>query len=235
MFSKRPEVDIVRSQQEIAYFLLHDPREAREWLKNNPELTAVLLASYQKYIHPLLEKESHLPDLFARFLAPIAPDSTVFCLGSGLGGELPFARSLVPSGRVIAFDNTHDQKIQANSVLLEAIARAEFYPRDLSAMSAKGLGEQFESPHLVICRHPDVDKHPFWIDRLTDWSRYVKENGGQLLVTAYDKLEQLAILGSLLDKEIVPSRIDIYTKGYTYKPSWSLRSFQSDNYVFVVG
>ena len=52
--------------------------------------------SKEQEIENLLEKESHLPDLFARFLAPIAPDSTVFCLGSGPGGELPFVRTLAP-------------------------------------------------------------------------------------------------------------------------------------------
>ena len=190
--------------------------------------------SKEQKIANLLEQESHLPDLFTRFLAPVAPDSTVFCLGSGPGGELPFVRALASSGRVIAFDNTHDQRIQANSVLLEAVARAEYYFLDLSLMNAEDLVVKFGSPQLIICRHPDVDEHPFWINHITNWSRYVKENGGQLLVTTYDKLEQLAILQSLLDKKIVPSRIDVYTKGYTYRPSWSLRSFQSDNYVFVV-
>ena len=190
--------------------------------------------SKEQEIENLLEKESHLPDLFARFLAPIAPDSTVFCRGSGPGGKLPFVRTLAPSGRVIAFDNTLDQKTQAHSVLLAAVARTQWYPLDLSVTSAEGLREQFGSPHLVICRHPDVHEHPFWINHLTDWSKYVKENEGQLLVTTYDKLEQLDILKSLLEKKIVPSRIDRYTKGYTYRPSWSLKSFQSDNFVFVV-
>lgn len=183
----------------------------------------------------LLSKESHLPDLFARFLLPIGPDCTVFCLGTGLGGELPCVRTLAPSGRVIAFDNTDDPRIQAMSARLVSESRAEFYPIDLSIKSIEELVGQFGSPHLVICRHPNLYEHPFWINHLTDWGTYVKENGGQLLVTMYDKLEQLDIVRSLLKKKIVPSQFDMYTNGYIYTLSLSPRSFRSDNYVFVVG
>lgn len=193
------------------------------------------MSSKEQEIENLLEKESHLPDLFTRFLAPIAPDSTVFCLGTGPGGELPFVRALAPSGRVIAFDNTDDPRIQSLSARLVSTSRAKFYPIDLSPMSARELAGQFGSPHLVICRHPELYDHPFWISHLTGWGTYVTENGGQLLVTTYDKLEQLDILRSMLGKGIVPGQIDQYTNGYIYTHSSFPRSFQSDNYVFVVG
>lgn len=130
---------------------------------------------FQQEVALLLEKESHLPDLFVRFLAPIAPDSTIFCLGSGLGSELPSTRALAPSGRIIAFDNTDDPRIQEMSACLVSESRAEFFPIDLATKNARELVGQFGSPHVVICRHPNIYEHPFWINHLTDWSRYVKK------------------------------------------------------------
>lgn len=189
----------------------------------------------EQEIANLLEKESHLPDLFARFLSPIAPDSTVYSLGVGPGGELPYVRALAPSGRVIAFDNTDDPRIQVMLTHLVSVSRAEFYPIDLSTMSTEALAEQFGSPRLVICRHPELYDHPFWINHLTGWGTYVTENSGQLLVTTYDKLEQLDMLRSLLGKKIVPRQFDVYTNGYVYAHSSFPRNFQSDNFVFVVG
>lgn len=210
-----------------------NPDEVRELLKKDPELGLLFASQHKKALGQLMVTEAHLQVLLPRFLGSVSPDSTVFCLGSGAGRELPFARLFVPDGRIVAIDPSKKLSTQQLSVLFEVISQAEFHPFDLSMMQPSDVINKigFE-PDVVLCRHPSLVIDPFWSEHLALWGVLMRNKGGKLLVTTYSEREQTGIAELMRGVGLAP-RLDTFQASLFSLP-WHDK-FESDKFVTVLG
>ena len=210
-----------------------NPDELREILKKDPELGSLFASQHKKALGQLTVTEAHLQVLLPQFLGSVSPNSTFYCIGSGAGSELPFARLFVPDGRIVAIDPTPDLAMQQLSVLFEIISRAEFHPFDLSMMQPEEVINKVGSePDVVLCRHPSLVINPFWREHLALWGVYMRDRGGKLLVTTYSEMERVWIAESMQGVGLAP-RLDTFQASLFSLP-WHDK-YESDKFVAVLG